>query len=423
MIDVIKLLKQKNLDGFKLNSNTKESFELFFVQGKLETIRKTKTLEQKVTVYAKHNEFLGQSTFSVLASDDSRKILDKIDLAYQNAMFVSNQPYELASGEKLSKSSKSNIKNYDFKDLGYQIYDIVQQEINKSSSKINALEIFINKDEDRIRNSNGLDKKETSYDLFIEAIPTCDTKDDSFELYQALRFGEFDPEQLRLEIKNKLEEVRMRSLAKKPEDNLDCPVVLNKEELAQLFGNFAYTLNYASLYSHTNRYNIGDNLQENNHGDKINLTMKGYQKGLVASGYFDQDGTNYVDKQLIEDGIVKGMFGSSRFAQYTKQEVTGELPCMIVSKGHLKDEQLNKMDYLDCLSFSGIQVDLFNDYIGGEVRLAYLHKDGKCIPLTGFSINAKLSDVLNNIKFSNELTKFEDYYGPKLALINGFEIN
>ena len=71
---------------------------------------------------------------------------------------------------------------------------------------------------------------------------------------------------------------------------------------------------------------------------------------------------------------------------------------------------------------SGIQADLFNDYVGGEVRLAILHKDGKSIPVTGFSISGKLSEVINSVKFSKKRCKEPNYFGPEFAYFSNFHI-
>lgn len=64
---------------------------------------------------------------------------------------------------------------------------------------------------------------------------------------------------------------------------------------------------------------------------------------------------------------------------------------------------------------SGLQVDLYNDYIGGEVRLAYLTENGKTTPVTGISISGSLSEVLGSFEFSSERVTRATYYGPKYA--------
>ena len=78
--------------------------------------------------------------------------------------------------------------------------------------------------------------------------------------------------------------------------------------------------------------------------------------------------------------------------------------------------------YLEVVSMSGLQVDFFSDYIGGEVRLAYYHDGDKAIPVTGVSISGKLSQVLNNIRFSSETTVQGGYVGPSKAALQDMQI-
>ena len=60
MMKIVELLKKnKQVDEYKINLNQKESYELFFVKGKLETTRRTNTCDKEVTVYVKHGEFKG----------------------------------------------------------------------------------------------------------------------------------------------------------------------------------------------------------------------------------------------------------------------------------------------------------------------------------------------------------------------------
>lgn len=71
---------------------------------------------------------------------------------------------------------------------------------------------------------------------------------------------------------------------------------------------------------------------------------------------------------------------------------------------------------------SGLQTDLNNDYIGGEVRLAYLVEGEKRTPLTGISISGKLSEVLPTIRLSQQQRTYENYCGPAFALLDNVTV-
>ena len=117
-----------------------------------------------------------------------------------------------------------------------------------------------------------------------------------------------------------------------------------------------------------------------------------------------------------------GRFGSHRFASYLGEQTTGALPCLRVEGGVKRAEQLREGRYLECVYMSGLQVDLFNDYIGGEVRLAYLCDGEVRVPVTGISVSARLSDVLSRMHLSSECETVGGYRGPTLGRFDGFTV-
>ena len=71
---------------------------------------------------------------------------------------------------------------------------------------------------------------------------------------------------------------------------------------------------------------------------------------------------------------------------------------------------------------SGLQVDFYTDYIGGEIRLAYYHDGDRIIPVTGISISGQLKDVLNRIRFSKATILRDGYFGPEKAVVPNMKI-
>ena len=421
MINIEKLLRDSSDCEWKINSAKTESYELFFVHSKLETVRSTDTDATSVTVYLDHDGKKGQASFKLYASTTEKEALQKLESAKEKAALISNEYFELPAAETLDGAIESNFAEYEPKEAAARMAEAVFSADMLGNGSVNALEIFINKHTVSVKNSRGLDKREVKYTAMIEAIPTWN-EGESVELYEAIRTSEFDFDKIRIEIEAKMREVRDRGRAKMPEKKLECPVVLPAEELAGLFGELVYSLNYSAVYTHSNPFSEGDAIQKAPTGDLIRFSMKGQLKGSTASALFDEDGTTLVDTCVIEDGKVRSYFGGDRFAQYLKKPATGNLSCGELSLGTLTDEELNKSPYFECVSMSGLQVDVFNDYIGGEVRLAYYFDGKEKHPVTGISISGKLSDALNSIRLSSESTQTGRYMGPKFALINGIEI-
>lgn len=419
---VINLLKNTNgISDWKVNTVRTESTELFFVHKNLETVRSTDTTDIKVTVYVAHDGKLGEATFSVYSSYDENKIVEEVEKAKKKASIIGNQAYSLPENEVGEYKSASNFANYKPHELASLISKACFEADCIEGGSINALEIFVYKDIVSVTNSRGIDKTQTKYRAMVEAIPTFNG-DESVELYEQYNFTEFEHDLVVEEIAKKMREVKDRYEAKTPENKLYCPVVLDAPELEQLMGNFVGNLNFSTVYQHSNAFGLGDDIQKEAKGDRLTITMCGTVKGSVRSSVFDGDGITLVDRKIIENGRAIALYGGTRFAQYLNEVATGNLGCLSVECGTLTDEQKTSAPYFRCASMSGLQVDIYNDYIGGEVRLGYYFDGEKEIPVTGISISGKLSAALANVRLSNEAITCESYNGPKCAIFEGIEI-
>lgn len=419
---VIEILKNTSgISDWRVLSTRTESTELFFVHKDLETVRSTDTTDLKVTVYVAHDGALGEATFSVYASYDDAKIVEEIEKAKKKASIIANQPYSIPENEKGDYVSNSNFAHYEPHVLASLISKACFEADCLPGGSINALEIFVYRDEVSLKNSRGIDKTQVKYRAMVEAIPTFNGEE-SVELYEQYNFTEFDHALVLEEISKRMHEVRDRYEAKAPVGKINCPVVLDAPELEQLIGNFVGELNFSMVYQHSNSFGVGDDIQKGAHGDRMSVTMCGAVKGSVRSASFDGDGVTLVDCKIIEDGKAVALWGGTRYAQYLGEVATGNLGCISVECGTLTDAEKASKPYFRCASMSGLQVDINNDYIGGEVRLAYYFDGTREIPVTGISISGKLSTALANMRLSNEATTYESYHGPKCAIFEGIEI-
>ena len=420
---IITLLKENPLvTDYRLNTVNTESYELFFVHKSLETVRSTDTTDRKVTVFVEKDGNLGDATFSVYASYTDEDIRREITLACKKASLAGNEPYALPENEILVRESDSNFKDYKTADLAAAVAKAVFAADCEDGGSINALEIFLYRDTVTVKNSRGIDKTEIRYHAMVEAIPTWNSSEESVELYECHNFTEFDAVAVTAEISTRMHEVRDRLAAKAPEAPLSCPVVLGAPELAELFSSLAHELNYAGVYNRTAAFKEGDDIQKGAVGDRMTVTMCSAVKGSVRSAAFDVDGTALVDTEVIRDGQAVGSYGSARYASYLGKKPTGNLGCLRVETGSVADEELKRAPYFRCASMSGLQLDIYNDYIGGEVRLAYYFDGEKEIPVTGISISGKLSDALANMRLCDTATVYEGYFGPRWASFGGIEI-
>ncbi len=421
MENIIRILKEfPQVTNYKITEAKRTSYETFFVHEKLETVRSTSTTDKSVTIYCSHDGKLGNSVFAVYASTSEEELRQKIALAIEKAVLVNNQPYELPQKETLVDHIYSNMSEYTPAELANQIAKACFEAKSEQNASINALEIFIHKIRLHIVNGNGLDKCEEKYTAMLEAIPTW-TDGESVELYEQHHFSSFRYEEVKEEIARKMQEVKDRYFATKPQTPPVCKVVLNAPEVASLLSSIASELSYRAVHSHSNAFKKGDNLQ-NGDCDKLGVTLCGQIEGSDRNRLFDGDGVSLVPTTIIENGVVVNYHGDNRFAQYLGEKITGDLPCMQVNAGSLSEEDIAKEPYFECLSMSGLQLDIYNDYIGGEVRLAYYFDGEKKIPLTGISISGKLSDALSTLRLSDKIVTYGGYRGPHKAVLDKVSI-
>ena len=119
---------------------------------------------------------------------------------------------------------------------------------------------------------------------------------------------------------------------------------------------------------------------------------------------------------------VKGHY-MTRYGQYLGvQEPSGSLECIQAAPGTMTEADMKKAPYIECASLSGLQLDLYNDYIGGEIRLAYYFDGEKTVPVTGITMSGKLSQVLSSLRLSQAVCVEGEYQGPRRLLMPGISV-
>ena len=410
------------VSDYKINIHEKKSYELFFVKGKLETVRQTKTTDTEVTVYAAHDEYLGDAKFFVYPSTTDEELAEYIDDAANKAMLINNVPYSLPENEEGSFEVETNFTEFSPEDLAAIAANTVFDANTIENGSLNSVEVFVNHHVEKVINSRGVHKTQTRYDAMVEIIPTYNGADQSVELYKQCKFSSLNCETLSQEVLDMMLAAKARYEAKKPEVEIACNVILNKHELAELFANIVNNLHYASVYQHSTMFHKGDKIQKEPSGDLIHITMCGEAKGTVQSAKFDSDGLSLGEISIVKDGVAVNYFGDNRYGQYLKETPTGNMSCIRVAPGSVSDADMKQGQYLEVISMSGLQVDFFSDYIGGEVRLAYYHDGQSVTPVTGISISGSVADVLSHLRLSASTGIEGGYIGPEKAILEKMKI-
>ena len=257
------------VSDYKISLSAKESYECFYVKGKLETVRCTDVCDKVVTVYVDHDGFKGDSQFFVYPSTTEEELQQLIGQAVQKAAMLNNKMYTLPENEAGEYAVQSNFSGYTLSELAGKIADAVFEANCVEHADLNSVEVFVNRRTDTVINSRGIHKTQVRYDAMVEAIPTYNGETESVELYQQYNFSDFCADTVGKEIAQKLQEVALRAKAVKPDFAMDCKVILNKQELSELFGSITQDLHFGTVYSHAGLFHKGDAIQQTPTGDKI----------------------------------------------------------------------------------------------------------------------------------------------------------
>lgn len=422
---LINLLKEnKQVNDYKVIINNKESYQLFFVQDKLETNRLTDSTSYAVTVYVDVEGKRGSGNFDYATYLTDEEVEKLIEEAVFNAKLALNQFYELpVPTDDVPVALKSNISELGLAEtaeaVAKAIFSVPMDDVCYSA----ATEIFIYHNKTRVVNSVGLDTSDEKYYGEVELVPTYETEEKEVEIYHMVRFMEFDADAIASEVKEVLDLAKARFFAEVVPAGLNVPVIIDGYEVENVIRDyFVSDLNYASEYTKTNLFTVGQDVQENGTGDKLTVKAGPYVKGACNSRGIDVDGIVLKEVSLIENGVIKSQCGNNQFGYYMKKKPTGVLPVIMVEPGKTSFDEMKKAPYLRCVRFSAIQIDRFNGLVGGEVRLGFYFDGEKEIPVTGFTITGNMHEIKGNIVLSKEMTTYSGYYGPKYISLPNVKI-
>lgn len=423
---IVKLLKENSeVTAYKVIENKSESVELFYVTDKLETNRVTDIKSYSVTVYHDFESFRGSSSFEVSLSHSDEEIVSAISKAVTRSKFAKNKFYELpkASDEALTEIP-APILNYSFKEVACKVADAIFKANVYKQGWINSCEIFVTKSQTTIVNSNGVDLTSTQANLYVEIIPTWAGEKEEVELYEILHTSSINYD----EITQKIDEVMLNAKARAeavqlPKELTNCNVIFQGGETAQFFNFFKSQLDYYNVYMHMNLFNVGDSVNDTTDADPIDITLKPYVEGAASAMSFDNDGCVLTPCHIIENSVCKQKHGNFGYGYYLKEEhPTGTYSNMEVKAGSQSIEEMKKEPHILCVYFSGLQVDGYSGYYGGEVRLGFYFDGEKYTPVTGFSIAGNLHQDKNHFRYSKELQTVRGYRGPKYLLAKNVKI-
>ncbi|MFA5697351.1 MAG: metallopeptidase TldD-related protein [Candidatus Izemoplasmatales bacterium] len=403
-----------------VNETQTTSNQAFYVMQKLETTRTVSTCEYSVTVYHRfnenENEYLGASSFVISHKLSTKALVKMIEEAVFAASFIKNKAYNLVTGIKKQswKEKTLTVEPYAMID---KIATVFFNE-SKANIRFNALEVFLSQTTNHIVNSRGVDLKKTLNKINVEAIPSYDGQKHNVELYKYYTYKALDFEVIKADAIDALKDVTARYDAEPIKDIHQLDVILSDKDAGEFFDNLISDFSYVGIYKQNTDKKIGDSVQKDVKGDLLTI---GYGVASKADT-FDRDGVIVKPVKVIENGILLNYYGGNQYAQYLGMNPTGIMDMVAVPKGKTTIEKMRKKPHLEIIALSGIQIDIYSGYIGGEVRLALYFDGVDYHPVSGFSFSGNIDACLSNIILSKEMVSRTAYQGPKYIKLPAMEL-
>ncbi|AIO18091.1 peptidase PmbA [Candidatus Izimaplasma bacterium HR1] len=428
MKKLIELLNsKKSIDEYKITKTKTSSTELFFIKDELQMNRGKDVLKTTVVVYKNFEEnekkYKGSSSTIISPTMTLDEMSEAIDTASLAASFVKNEYYglEVPTNETAPKLPSKFSEGNMIDSIAKLVKDLYEEN-NQFGSFINSTEFFINKQDIRLINSNGIDVSFTKYSGEIELITEAVGKTELIESYDVFYFSDYDKETIKTLILESLEfaSLRAKAIPMPKVDNL--PVIINGVAAKELWDYYTFNASASAVYNHLHTNKVGDTVQEKGNGDLVSIKLVPYLENSSASSYYDANGTFLKETSIIKDGVIENLIAGKRFAHYLNVPCTGNIRNTVVASGSYTEKELKTGPYLELLKFSDFQSDAMTGNFGGEFRLGIYFDGEKKTPVTLGSISANIKEVQKNMYLSKELIKDNSFIGPKLIKFDNIDI-
>lgn len=421
MIDRIKsALSDCGINLWRINDNTEETAELFFVKKQLDTRRFKDVRKFQVTVFRDVKRdgasLRGFTSVTLLESMSDGQLREELKNAYYAAQFAANPTYELPDPLKAPiKEQTGELCESPLMESAGRMAKALFAADGQSDAFINSAEIFLVRRRRRILSSEGTDVSYTDAKVNGEFVVQCREPED-VEIHNTFSYNSLDAEALMKKVHEALSFVRDRARAKRILKSGKYDVVLSGDAVASVLSYYDSRSSAHMIYPKYSTWQVGDSVQgEDIPGAKLDID-------LCATEPYSEEGIPMEDLPLLREGKLQALHGSNRFCRYLGIKPTGmyrKLRCENTGKSF---EELKKGPCLWAVTFSNFDMDAMSGHFGGEIRLAYLIDGDSVTPVTGGSINGSLLETQGNLQFSSDRYEAADYSGPYGLRINGVNV-
>ena len=406
---LLDILKSSGADAWELTDREETGWEFYFIRHRLDQHRAKNIRAFSVKVYRKFDTFLGSAGAEIPCDASAEEMRRTVDGLCSDASYVRNPAYTLnqpGSGEEETAPEEPDPEAIS----GDFIRTMASLPETKTED-LNSYEIFVSRIRKRFLNSEGIDVTAVYPSSMLEAVINARREGHEIELYRLFESGTCDREQLTKDLTEALNYGRDRLVTSPTPALGKADVVFSTDPAKELYWYFIDRLNTSTVYRGISDWKPGDTVAP------ASLTLQAV-KNLPNSSMnaaYDPEGAPIRDLTLIDHGKAVSYWGSRQFSQYLHVEDSFRASNFAVSGGTESEAELRTGDYLEVVEFSDFQCDYFTGDIAGEIRLAYLHQDGKVTPVSGGSVSGSMAEMISTFRFSKELRQYDCLLIPSVT--------
>ena len=413
-------IKALGCTAWELREETTKAWEFYFIRHALDQNRITELRTFPVTLYRPlEGELLGSASGEIAPTDSDSEIRKKLADIYYQASLVKNPAYKLNDKPVASPP----LKEVDIAAIAKDFITAMAQVRETETEFVNSYEIFVKEITRHYRNSNGVEYLVRYPSSMIEVVVNARRGDHEIELYRMFESGTCDAEKLCRDVEKALRYGKDRLLTEPTPPLNKYDVLLSTDDALQVYRwYFAEKLNTETIHSKLSDWRPGKAAAEYTTGDRITLRVVSTLQNSSEDYPIDKEGAAIRDRTLIRDGMVESLWGPRQFSQYLGVEDSALAVNFAVEGGARPEAEIRRGDYLEVVEFSAFDVNVVSGDLAGEIRLGYLHQNGRVRIVTGGSVSGKLEDAIPTMRFSRETEQYDNFVIPRVTRLKNLKI-
>lgn len=417
---IIEQIKALGCTVWELREETVKGWEFYFIRHALDQNRVTEVRTFPVTLYRPMEDGqLGSASGELSPTDTEEQMKKTLSDIYFQASLVKNPAYQLNDKPVVSPP----LREVDAAAIARDFITAMQSVRETAEADVNSYEIFVREITRRYVNSNGVEYTVRFPSSEIEVVVNARDAAHEIEVYRDFRSGTCDADKLRRDVEKALRYGRDRLLAEPTPKLNDVDVLFSTDDaLAFYRWYFAYKTETEMIHCKLSDWSVGKPIAEQLRGDRLTLKAVAALENSSADYPIDREGAAIRDLVLIRDGVVEALWGPRQFSQYLGLEDSFLAQNFVVEGGARSEAQLRQGDYLEIVEFSDFEVDPVSGDVAGEIRLGYLHRDGRVQIVSGGSLSGQMADALPTMAFSAETEQYDSFVIPRVTRLQKLKV-